>query len=139
MSETSIVIPEPRKPRQRIGKLGRKMEAAISALIGCKTLEDASAQCDVSVRTLRNWQHDPVFMGAYRDARRACLNQAIARVQSNVNLATEALIDVMKDAETNPVTRVQAAKVFADFALRSAEWSELDERLRIVEKRTGVK
>jgi len=47
-------------------KFGRKMEKAIAALLGHRSLEAAAREVGVSVNTLQRWMNDPEFDRAYR-------------------------------------------------------------------------
>ena len=61
-------------------KFGRKKEDAIVALLTQRTIEEAARAVNVSTKTLLRWQKEPGFDAAYRAAKRAAFNQAIARL-----------------------------------------------------------
>ncbi len=61
----------------------RKKEAAISALLTQRSIEDAARVIGVGVSTLRRWMRRPEFDAAYRQARRDAMWQSIARLQQN--------------------------------------------------------
>jgi Helix-turn-helix domain len=46
------------------GKLGRKQEAAILALLSTRTVEEAARVVHISPRTLYRWQKEPEFDAA---------------------------------------------------------------------------
>jgi hypothetical protein len=50
-------------------KFGRKMEAAIAALLTARNTEEAAKVVGVSPKTLLRWQKLPEFERAYREAR----------------------------------------------------------------------
>src|ERR1035441_9203781 len=51
----------------------------------------------------------PVFQAAYREARRAAMSQANARLQQTASAAVSALLKVMVDPSTPASVRVRAA------------------------------
>jgi hypothetical protein len=53
------------------GKLARKQEEAILALLTQRNVEDAARVAKVAPRTLYRWMKDRAFDAAYRDAKRA--------------------------------------------------------------------
>ena len=62
------------------GKLARKQEEAILALLTQRNVEDAARVAKVAPRTLYRWMKDRAFDAAYRDAKRASFSQGIARL-----------------------------------------------------------
>jgi hypothetical protein len=81
-------------------KFGRKKEAAIAALLSQRNQEEAAQTAGVSKRTLNRWLGMPAFQAAYRDARRAAMSQANARLQQTASAAVSALLKVMVDLRT---------------------------------------
>src|SRR5438132_12035520 len=76
-------------------KYGRKMEAAIAALLSQRNHEEAARESGVSKRTLSRWLKTPAFQSAYWEARRAAMFQANARLQQAASAAVSALLKVM--------------------------------------------
>lgn len=67
-------------------KLSRKQEALISALLLAPTLADAAHTAGIGEVTAWRWLKDPAFQTAYREARRAVVQQAITEVLSKCRL-----------------------------------------------------
>src|SRR5712691_2730816 len=76
---------------QAAGKLSRKQELAMSALLTCPTLLAAAQQCGLAEVTLHRWLKDATFQQAYREARRAVVTQAIAQVQRATSWAVPSI------------------------------------------------
>jgi hypothetical protein len=72
-------------------KLSRKQEQAIAALLTEPTIEAAAVAVKVGYRTLKGWLTQPPFAAAYRLARRAVVDEAIAVGQKLTTQAMEAL------------------------------------------------
>ena len=70
-------------------KLSRKQEQAITALVICASITEAAAQCGLADVTLRRWLKQDGFQTAYREARRAVVQQAIVQVQRATEEAVE--------------------------------------------------
>jgi hypothetical protein len=116
-------------------KLTRKQEQAIAALLLEPTLATAAMRCGVSEITVWRWLKRPEFQAAYREARRAAVNQAVAHLQQVCGEAVETLRAVMRDGEKPSSARVAAARSVLDLALKAIELDDLDVRLTALEQR----
>ena len=65
------------------GKLTRKQEEVIVALLSQRNVEEAARVAKVAPRTIYRWMKDPDFDREYREAKRAAYSQAIARLICN--------------------------------------------------------
>jgi hypothetical protein len=117
-----------------LGKLGRKQEEAIVALLSTRSIEDAARACDMPARTLYRWLNDPDFDKAYRAARRKAFGQSTARLQYGASAAASTLLKVMLDPATPASTKVRAAECVLAHAAKAIEIEEIDERLTALEK-----
>jgi hypothetical protein len=100
-------------------KLTRRKEQAISALLLHATLSEAATALAVDESTLRRWlREDTAFQTAYREARRAVVQQAITQVQQATGEAVETLRSVMQDSEAPASARVSAAKAVLETAIK---------------------
>jgi hypothetical protein len=115
-------------------KLSGKQAQALSALLTEATVEAAAGKAQVSQRTLYRWLSDPIFTGAYREARRKAVGQAIARLQHASADAVTALRSVMNDAEAPAPARVNAAKAVLELAVRVVELEDLETRVQELER-----
>jgi len=59
-------------------QFGRKKEAAITALLTQRNMEEAARATGVAPNTLLKWLKLPAFQAAYREARRDVFGQAVA-------------------------------------------------------------
>ena len=118
---------------QAAGKLSRKQELAISALLTCPTLLAAAQQCGLAEVTLHRWLKDTAFQTAYREARRAVVQQAITQVQRATGEAVETLRNVMQDADAPASARVSAAKAILETAVKAVELEDLEARIAALE------
>jgi hypothetical protein len=116
------------------GKLGRKQEAAVLALLSTKNVEEAAHAAGVTARTLYRWQAEPEFDAAYRAAKRAAFRQAIARLHQLSSAAVSILGKVMLDATTPPATRVRAADSILDHTAKAIEIEDIDARVSELER-----
>jgi hypothetical protein len=115
-------------------KLSRKQEQGIRALLLQPTLVDAATAIGVDERTLRRWlREDAAFQIAYREARRAVVQHAIAQVQHATGEAVATLRQVMQDPEAPASARVSAAKAILETAVKGIEIEDLAARIAILE------
>jgi hypothetical protein len=115
-------------------KFGGKMEAAIAALLSQRNQEEAAKTAGVSKRTLNRWLSMPVFQAAYREARRAAMSQANARLQQAASAAVSALLKVLVDPNTPASARVRAADCVLARGNQGIENEDLDVRLAALER-----
>src|SRR4029453_7077817 len=106
---------------QSAGKLTRKQEALISALLTAPSLAAAAQQAGLSEVTAWRWLKDATFQAAYREARRAVVQQAIVQVQHATGTAVQTLVAVMQDNESPSSARVSAARSILEMAIRAVE------------------
>jgi hypothetical protein len=90
-------------------KLRRKQEQTIVALLTCDSI--TAAGCGVAEATMHRWLEDDGFHTAYREARRAVVQQAIVQVQRATGEAVETIRASMKDSAAPANARVRAAIV----------------------------
>jgi uncharacterized protein (DUF1501 family) len=115
-------------------KFGRKKEAAIAGLLSQRNQEEAAQAAGVSKRTLNRWLRMPAFQAAYREARRAAMSQANARLQQTASAAVSALLKVMVDPSTPASVRVRAADCVLARGNQGLENEDLDVRLAALER-----
>src|SRR5262245_20711359 len=102
-------------------KLSRKQEALISALLSTAHLAEAAQTAGIGEVTAWRWLKDTTFQAAYRDARRAVVQHAVAQVQQATRLAVATLETIMQDATASASARVSAAKAVLETAIKGVE------------------
>jgi hypothetical protein len=73
------------------GSQERKREAAIAALLTCRTLKQAAKKAKIGERTLRTWLGEQDFREDYQAARRQALEKAVASLHGALGLAVRTL------------------------------------------------
>lgn len=116
------------------GKLGRKREEAIVALLSQRSIEEAARSIGVDPRTLYRWMKEPEFQVDYRKAKHAAFSQAIARLHQMSSAAATTLGKVMVDASTPPATKVRAAECILNHTSKAIEVEDIEERLAALER-----
>src|SRR5579872_3498854 len=94
-------------------KIDRKQEVAIAALLSERTQADAAAKVGIGEATLQRWLLDPAFAAAYRAARRAAVENAVARLQAVTGQAVDTLLAVATNGARDS-DRVRAAVALLD-------------------------
>jgi hypothetical protein len=119
------------------GAMGsRRQEQLIVALLEHPTLEKAAAAVGVSGVTLWRATKKSEFAEAYRKARREAFSQSVARLQHASNAAVGTLLRVMTDREAPAASRVRAADVILQTALRGMEMEDIEARVSELERVT---
>jgi hypothetical protein len=119
-------------------KFGRKMEAAIAALLTHRSVEDAAHAVGIGITTLLRWTQIPEFETAYRKARRAAVSQATARLQQNSGAAAATILKIMVDPNAPASCRLRAADLVLEYARDGIELEDLDVRVVELEREAGL-
>ncbi len=107
--------------------LSRKQEAAIAALLSCRTVRRAAAKAGVSERSLHTWLTLPEFVAEYRAARKRIVEAALGRLQRSTAKAAAALERNLRCGR--PADEIRAAAVILDNAVRAVEVLDLGEQI----------
>jgi hypothetical protein len=116
------------------GKLTRRQEEAIAALLSTRGVDEAAKACNTPVRTLYRWLSEPEFDAAYRAARRKAFGQCTARLQHAASAAATTLVKVLLDAGTPASTRVRAAECIISHASKAMEIEDVEARVTALEQ-----
>jgi hypothetical protein len=114
-------------------KLSRKQAVLISALLTAPTLAAAAQTAGIGAVTAWRWLKEPTFQAAYREARRAVVQQALVQVQHATGEAVATLRSVMQDPEAPASARVSAAKTILETAVKGVELEDLEARIAALE------
>jgi hypothetical protein len=115
-------------------KFGRKKDEAIAALLTQRNVEEAARVAGIGTQTLHRWLKMPEFQTAYREARRAAVSQANARMQQASSAAVSTLLKIMVDPSVPASTRVRAADRILDRARQAIEMEDIEVRLAALER-----
>lgn len=102
-------MPETLTASPRSAKKTRQRERLIAALLQQPTLEKAAESMGISRVTAWRIQKTPEFQKEYRQALRAVVSQARARLQLGSGAAANTVLKIMVDPQESGTTRLQAA------------------------------
>ena len=119
-------------------KFGRKMEAAIAALLTQRNIDEAAKAVGISPNTLLNWMKVPEFQVAYREARKAAYSQAVAKLQQGATAAATTLLKVMVDQSTPASVKVRAAECVMTHSTKAMEIEDIEARVGELERAAGT-
>jgi phage terminase small subunit len=115
-------------------KLTARQVKAIEALLTEPNVTAAAAAANVSKPTIFRWLANADFAAAYREARMRLLESALAKLQATADDAVETLKTVMNSASAPAPARVSAARAVLEYALKSRDTLEVEERLKDLEE-----
>jgi hypothetical protein len=118
---------------RKSGKLGRKQEEAIAALLTQRSIDDAARVCGVGARTLLRWLKLPEFGKEYRQARREAVQQAVARLQQATSAAGTVALKLLADPSTPAAVRLRAADFVFNHAFKGVELEDIEVRVAALE------
>lgn len=107
----------------------------LTALLLHGNVAKAARECNVTARTIFNWLKTPKFERAVREARNRAFDATLSGVCIASVDALQALRDVLSNAQSSANAKIMAARTILEFALRSKEAIETEERLRLLEER----
>ncbi len=116
------------------GKITRRQEAAIAALLEMPTTAAAAKVAGISEPTLWRWLQQPDFQECYRQAKRQVVEQAITKLQQVTGEAVSTLREIMLDHEAPASSRVTAAKAILETSIKAVELEDLAGRLDKLEQ-----
>jgi predicted DNA-binding transcriptional regulator AlpA len=113
----------------RGAKFSRKKEEAIAALLVQRNVEEAARAAGLSPQTLYRWMKIPEFSAEYREARRASVGHAFARLQKASGAAVTILLKVVYDASAPRSVRLKAADRVLSCTKGTSRMEEIGARL----------
>ena len=119
-------------------KFGRKMEAAVAALLTQRNIDEAAKTAGSSPRTLMRWLKLPEFQTAYREARKAAYSQAVAKLQQGATAAAMTLLKVMVDQSTPASVKLRAAECVMTHSAKAMEIENIEARVSALELAAGT-
>jgi hypothetical protein len=105
------------------GPQTRKREAALAALLSCRTIKQAAKRAKIGERTLRGWLAEDEFRREYQAARRQALEKAVSQLHGALGQAVRTLkrrLTGGKEAD-----QIRAALGIIDRAMSGAEMLDL--------------
>jgi hypothetical protein len=118
----------------RRGKIRRKQEEAIVALLSQPTVEQAARVVGIGTRTLIRWLQLPEFKAAYHKARRDAFGQATSRLQQASGAAVSTILKIMLDKDPPVSSRLRAAESVVVHAAKAIEIEEIEARVSELER-----
>jgi hypothetical protein len=119
-------------------KFSHKMDDAVAALLTQRNIDEAARTVGISTATLMRWMKEPEFQKAYRDARRAAVSQAVARLQQSTSAAATTLIKLLIDPGTPASVRIRAAEAIFNHAAKAIEIEDIEARVSELERAAGT-
>jgi hypothetical protein len=114
-------------------KFGRRKEAAIAALLSCRTLEEAARTAGIGATTLLRWMKNPEFQAEFRAARNAVVSQANARIQQSAGAAAATIVKIMLKLDAKDSIRLRAADMIMSHS-KDAQIEDVLARVRDLER-----
>jgi hypothetical protein len=116
-------------------KFGRKMEAAINALLTHRNMEEAARAIGISKSTLARWQKIPEFKAAFLEVRKAAIAHGNGRLQYGYGAAVSTLFKIMMDANSPASVRARVSESVMDRANQAIEDEDTNPRVTALEQK----
>lgn len=115
-------------------KLGRKLEAAVSAVLSARNQEEAAKSVGVSLKTLQRWQKLPEFEKALRAARLTAFRQSLAKLQQASVPAVTTLLKILLDPAAPLALKARCSNYIIEQTRRGIEIDEIEARVAELER-----
>jgi hypothetical protein len=113
-------------------------ETIIAALLSNPTVPAAAKACKVGVSTIYKRFDDAEFCRKLDAERVKVLRQCTTRLTASINKAIDALLDVLKDPESTPQIRVNAANALLNHNAKYTDQLDILKRLEALERLNDV-
>lgn len=110
---------------------------ALTALLQCKTREEAARMAGISSRTLRTYFQNADFVAAYRAAAAEMLQDAVMEARQGVSPALSTLREIAENGEEAAPARVSASKASLEYFLRLHDAADVEDRIAALEAQIG--
>ena len=110
-----------------------KQRKAIAAILAQPTIEKAAAAAGISERQLYRWLESPAFKAELKAAEDDLITAAGNRLTAGLNMALDALAELVTGAESEAVKRAAAAE-WINQAFKIQELRTLTERIDVLER-----
>jgi transposase-like protein len=120
--------------KEKKGKLHRKKELAMLALLQKPTIAEAAKSVGVGEATLYNWLRDEDFQKSYRALKQDIVGHSVTRLQKASSLAVDALVEIVQDKDKPSSVRVMSARSILDFSNKGIEVEHLEESILSLER-----
>ena len=110
-------------------------EKLLAVLTVTPTVTAAAAALGCGTRTIFRRLESPAFREQYERMQRDALLTASAGLYGRVGAAVDTMAEIMTDGQAGASTRLQAARLLIDAALRVAEVVDIEQRLDALERR----
>lgn len=102
---------------------------ALALLLAGKPVQQVAKAVGVNRSTVHSWLNTEAFRAAYRDARRAMLEQVVATMQLAAQEAADAVLAIMRDKKSPAATRLRAAQSIIEQGVEQDKLDRILERL----------
>ncbi len=116
------------------GKLGRKWELLLAALLTRPTIAEAAKESGMSLRTAMRALADPAFREALQAAKRQVLRIAMTKLTINTAGAVDTLAEIYADPKAPAAARVTASSNVIRLALDDHLQDDLAARIAKLER-----
>lgn len=96
-------------------------EKIIAALMQHGTIKEAARTAGTTPRAIYDRMKDKDFRAEYLEAKNEIIRAALISLNANLSDAIKAVADIMRDPNTNPAVRLQAAQTIINNAGKFAD------------------
>ena len=120
--------------KQNETKLTAKQTRTIEALLVCESIEASAKKVYIAKSTLYRWLKDETFQLEFGKAKFSLISNAITTLQRASTTAVKVLCEVMNNKKITAGTRVNAARIVLEQAIKCSELEDLEKRITGLEE-----
>jgi molybdenum-dependent DNA-binding transcriptional regulator ModE len=112
--------------------LTQKQQKAIKAILETNSIEEAAKKASFSRTSIYNWLKDKDFKECLERERKVLFEEGLSALKGATAKAAKTLVELLESNDKN--TRRLAAKEIINFAIKTVEAKELEERVSQLEE-----
>ena len=110
-----------------------KQRRAINALMESRTTREAAKIAAIGERTLYRWLSEPIFRQALQEAENQAAYTTARGLNTGTGQALDVLAGILAGDEISDAVKLQAAKAWIDYFLKTRDYANLDARITALE------
>ena len=113
--------------------LTRLQKDAVAAVVATKTYKEAAELAGASESSVYKWMRDPIFRAAVLERENGLRAASGRRLARDAQSSLDVIYNIMLDGDNPAGLRLQAAKAWQDYLIKTGDITELEDRVTKLE------
>jgi len=121
------------KNDKKITGLTRLQKDAVAAVVATKTYKEAAALAECSESSVYKWMNNPTFRAAVLERENGLRAASGRRLARDAQSSLDVIYNIMADEDNPAGLRLQAAKAWQDYLIKTGDITDLENRVTKLE------